>query len=97
MREEDDSVAGHGDLADDRIGIDPAIMGGMPCIRGTRIPVRMILDYFAEGATLHEILQQYPQLTEEDVRAAIAFGAYAVGQWASQAQLTPTLHENPIG
>ncbi len=78
-------MAGHGDRADDRIGIDPAIMGGMPCIRGTRIPVRMILDYLAEGATLPEILQQYPQLTEEDVRATVAFGAYAVGQWASRA------------
>lgn len=78
-------MAEHGDLADERIRIDPAIMDGMPCIRGTRIPVRMILDYLAEGATLSEILQQYPQLTEEDVRAAIAFGAYAVGQWSSQA------------
>ena len=78
-------MAGHGDRAGDRIGIDPAIIGGMPCIRGTRIPVRMILDYLAEGATLPEILQQYPQLTEKDVRAAIAFGAYAVGQWAFQA------------
>lgn len=77
-------MAGNGELANDRIWIDPAIMGGMPCVRGTRIPVRMILDYLAEGATLTEILQQYPQLTEEDVRAAIAFGAYAVGQWASR-------------
>lgn len=85
-------MAGHGDRGDDRIGIDPAIMGGMPCIRGTRIPVRMILDYLAEGATLPDILQQYPQLTEEDVRAAIAFGAYAVGQWASR---TPAHSDAP--
>lgn len=76
-------MAGHGGLANDRIAIDPAIMDGMPCVRGTRIPVRMLLDYLAEGATLPDILQQYPQLTEEDIRAAIAFGAYAVGQWAS--------------
>ena len=77
-------MAGNEELANGRIWVDPAIMGGMPCVRGTRIPVRMILDYLAEGATLTEILQQYPQLTEEDVRAAIAFGAYAVGQWASR-------------
>ena len=78
-------MAGNEELANGRIWVDLAIMGGMPCVRGTRIPVRMILDYLAEGATLTEILQQYPQLTEEDVRAAIAFGAYAVGQWSSQA------------
>ena len=91
-------MAGHGNRGDDRIGIDPAIMGGMPCIRGTRIPVRMILDYLAEGATLPEILQQYPQLTEEDVRAAIAFGACM--RWDSgrpEHRLTPTLHENLVG
>ena len=76
-------MAGHEMQANDRIQIDPAIMGGMPCVRGTRIPVRVILDYLAEGATPDKILREYPQLTEEDVRAAIAFGAYAVGQWAS--------------
>ena len=67
----------------ERIHIDPRIMDGMPCIRGTRIPVRVILDYLAEGEMPDRILTQYPQLTMEDLRAAIAFGAYAVARWYS--------------
>lgn len=58
-----------------RITIDPKICFGKPCIRGTRIWVSLILDLIANGMSIEEVLGEYPQLTEEDVRAAIAYGA----------------------
>ena len=58
-----------------RISIDPGVCFGKPCIRGTRIWVSLILDFLANGMSIEEILAEYPQLTEEDVRAAIAYGA----------------------
>jgi len=58
-----------------RISIDPNVCFGKPCIRGTRIWVSLILDFLANGMSIEEILAEYPQLTEEDVRAAIAYGA----------------------
>lgn len=60
-----------------RISIDPAICGGKPCIKGTRIWVSLILDFLAEGMSEAELLGEYPQLTHEDVLAAIAYGAEA--------------------
>jgi uncharacterized protein (DUF433 family) len=62
----------------DRIEIDPNIMLGKPVIRGTRIPVELVLRKLAEGATEADLLDAYPRLTREDVRAAIAYGADAV-------------------
>lgn len=59
----------------DRISVDPNVCFGKPCIRGTRIWVSLILDFLANGMDINEILAEYPQLTEEDVRAAIAYGA----------------------
>jgi uncharacterized protein (DUF433 family) len=58
-----------------RITINPDICFGKPCIKGTRIWVSLILDCLAEGMTEHELLKEYPQLTHEDVLAAIAYGA----------------------
>jgi uncharacterized protein (DUF433 family) len=58
-----------------RISVDPKVCFGKPCIRGTRIWVSLILDFLASGSTVAEILAEYPQLTEEDIRAAIAYGA----------------------
>ncbi|HEX8949207.1 MAG TPA: DUF433 domain-containing protein [Dissulfurispiraceae bacterium] len=58
-----------------RISVDPNVCFGKPCIKGTRIWVSLILDFLASGMTLKEILEEYPQLTEEDIRAAIAYGA----------------------
>ena len=58
-----------------RISIDPNVCFGKPCIRGTRIWVSLILDFMANGMGIEEILAEYPQLKEEDVRAAIAYGA----------------------
>ena len=58
-----------------RISVDPNVCFGKPCIRGTRIWVSLILDFLANGMTIKEILEEYPYLTEEDIRAAIAYGA----------------------
>ena len=59
----------------DRIVIDPNICFGKPCIKGTRIWVSLILDYLASGETAEQILEAYPQLTADDIRAALAYGA----------------------
>lgn len=58
-----------------RISIDPGVCFGKPCIRGTRIWVSLILDFLAGGMSIDELLAEYPQLTVEDVRASIAYGA----------------------
>lgn len=54
---------------------DPAICGGEPVIRGTRVTVRTVLASLAEGMTVAEILRDFPTLDEESVRAVIAFAA----------------------
>jgi uncharacterized protein (DUF433 family) len=59
----------------DRIAIDPGICGGKPRIKGTRIWVALVLDFLADGMTEAEVLAEYPQLTHQDVLAAIAYGA----------------------
>jgi uncharacterized protein (DUF433 family) len=58
-----------------RISIDPNICFGKPSIKGTRIWVSLILDLLAEGASIKEIVEEYPQLSEMDVRSAIAYGS----------------------
>jgi uncharacterized protein (DUF433 family) len=58
-----------------RISIDPQVCGGKPCIKGTRIWMSLILDFLAEGISEAELLAEYPQLTHQDVLAAIAYGA----------------------
>ncbi len=58
-----------------RISVDPNVCFGKPCIRGTRIWVSLILDFLANGMNIEEVLEEYSQLTEEDIRAAIAYGA----------------------
>lgn len=58
-----------------RISVDPAVCFGKPCIRGTRIWVSLILENLAEGVGEAELLEAYPQLQPEDIRAALAYGA----------------------
>ncbi|MDY6950937.1 MAG: DUF433 domain-containing protein [Thermodesulfobacteriota bacterium] len=58
-----------------RIVIDPNVCFGKPCIRGTRIWVSLILDFLANGMTIEETIAEYPQLTREDIQAALAYGA----------------------
>jgi len=62
-------------MTTERIVIDPAVMMGKPVIRGTRITVELILRKLAEGAAEADVLEDYPHLTTEDIRAAVAYGA----------------------
>ena len=64
-------------MTTERIDIDPAMMG-KPVIRGTRITVELVLRKLAEGASEEELLGDYPHLTREDIRAAVAYGAASV-------------------
>jgi uncharacterized protein (DUF433 family) len=56
-----------------RISSDPAVMMGKPCIKGTRITVELILRKLGAGRSFADVLDAYPHLTEEDLRAALAF------------------------
>jgi len=60
-----------------RITIDPAVMSGKPCIRGLRITVHDVLEYLASGMSHEDILRDFPYLTEEDIRACLAYAADA--------------------
>ena len=59
----------------DRIEINPKVMMGKPVIRGTRLTVELILRKLSEGASENGLLEAYPKLTHEDIRAAIRFAA----------------------
>jgi uncharacterized protein (DUF433 family) len=62
----------------DRITINPQQMGGVPCIRGLRIPVSVVVGLIAEGNSVAQVLDDYPDLQEEDVRQALLYAAEAV-------------------
>jgi uncharacterized protein (DUF433 family) len=62
-----------------RISIDPRIHHGKPCIKATRIPVSVIVGSIADGDTPERIIQSWPQLTPEDITAALRFAAAAAG------------------
>lgn len=68
----------------DRITFDPNILGGRACIRGMRIPVSVIVGQIAHGATIEQVLADYPDLDEDDVRQALAYAA-----WLAQEQVVP--------
>ncbi len=55
-----------------RVRVDPQVRGGRPCIRDTRIEIAVILDGLAEGLTFEDIIDHYPQLTREDIFAALS-------------------------
>jgi uncharacterized protein (DUF433 family) len=59
-----------------RITFDPKIMAGKACIRGMRIPVSVIVNQIAHGATFEEILRDYPDLEREDIEQAIEYAAW---------------------
>jgi len=65
-------------MTTERIKIDPAIMMGKPVIRGTRITVELVLRNLADGASENELVEDYPHLTTNDIRAAVAYGAASV-------------------
>lgn len=57
---------------------DPQVMYGKPCIKGTRIPVDLILDKLAAGQTIEDLLEGYPQLTRESIQACLHYGADSI-------------------
>ena len=57
------------------ISVDPKVCHGQACVRGTRIMVSIVLDCLAAGMSEHHIIEEYPSLSTEDIRAAIAYGA----------------------
>lgn len=59
----------------ERITIDPNVCFGKPTVKGTRIWVGLVLDLLADGMTVPEILDEYPSLTDDDIRACLAYGA----------------------
>ena len=61
-----------------RITVNPDQMGGLPCIRGLRIPVATVVGMVSEGMTEQEILEAYPDLEREDIREALRYAAEAV-------------------
>jgi len=62
----------------DRIIIDPEVLSGKPVIKGTRIPVYLIIELFANGMTEKEILSQYPTLKKEDIKAALLYASKCI-------------------
>lgn len=59
----------------ERISVNPTVRSGKPCIKGTRITVYDLLEYLAGGMTEDDILRDFPDLTRDDIRAALAFAA----------------------
>lgn len=57
----------------ERITMDPDVLAGKPVLAGTRVPVELVLDLLARGWTSERVLQNYPQLSREDVLAALAY------------------------
>jgi uncharacterized protein (DUF433 family) len=62
----------------ERVTVDPKVMVGKPVIRGTRIPVALILKMLGQGISTAEILREYPRLEEVDIHAAMAYAAHVV-------------------
>jgi len=64
----------------DRITIDPEVMNGQACIRDTRITVSLILRLLAQGKSIKDILEYYPELEEEDIKQALDYAAYLASE-----------------
>jgi uncharacterized protein (DUF433 family) len=59
----------------ERISVDPALCHGQACIRGTRIPVAVVLDNLARGSTADELIRSYPTLSHDDIAASLEYAA----------------------
>ena len=62
----------------DRITSDPGVLGGQPCVRGTRLTVSRVLEVVSQDLTRAEIRADYPRLDDEDIRQALAFAAHSL-------------------
>jgi uncharacterized protein (DUF433 family) len=65
-------------MVHERIAIDPKVMAGKPVIRGTRIPVELVVRMVGQGISDEQILREYPRLTTDDIRAAVSYAAEVV-------------------
>jgi uncharacterized protein (DUF433 family) len=74
-------------MAFERIAIDHEIMGGVPCISGTRIPVTTVVAMIAEGMTTADVLDEFPQLTEDDLHDALRCRAPIFRSRSSERQI----------
>jgi uncharacterized protein (DUF433 family) len=68
------------DMAFDRITVNPTRMGGVPCIRDLRVTVSMVLGQLAAGRTADDLLEDYPYLEREDIKAALEYAAAVVNE-----------------
>ena len=59
----------------ERVVIDPSVLAGKPVIKGTRIPVYLIIELIASGMTVRNVLKEYPELSEDDVKAALLYAS----------------------
>ena len=66
-----------------RITLDPAVMGGKPCIRGLRVTVGTVVGLLAAGHSTTHILEAYPYLEEDDIREALAYAAWRTEEFGS--------------
>lgn len=66
-----------------RIAIDPEVCGGEPCIKGTRIPVHVILSHLAAGEDYETILKNFPKITREDILACLEYASYLATEKAA--------------
>lgn len=71
----------------ERIEINPEVMRGKPVVRGTRVPVELLLRKLSEGASFEELLNAYPRLTADDIRACLVYAADAI---AHESVLAPS-------
>jgi uncharacterized protein (DUF433 family) len=89
MRDQDQTMRDRELL--DRIMCDPKVMVGKPVIRGTRLSIEYILNLLAHGSTVEDILDEYPGLTVEDIRACLLFASQSL----SSATFMPLVRETP--
>ncbi len=71
----------------DRITIDPNVMGGKPCIRGMRVTVGAITGLLASGVSFQEILELYPYIKEEDIKAALSYATWRTEEYDLSLQI----------
>ena len=64
----------------DRIVSDVNICGGEPCVKGTRIPVKVVLSHLAVGDTVEDLLKDFPRLAEADIRACLEYASYLAAE-----------------
>lgn len=75
----------------ERIAVSPQVLAGKPVVKGTRLGVEYVLRFLAAGWTEQEVLEEYPQVTREDLRAVFAFSAeIVVDEWWSVLPARPT-------